>query len=363
MNIEAIQVAAYTVPTDSPESDGTLCWEATTLVLVQAQSSGAVGLGYTYADTGTARMIHDRLAPALIGADAMDIPRAWEKMVALLRNLGCTGPGAMAVSAVDNALWDLKAKLCALPLVRLLGAVRDALPIYGSGGFTSYDEAQLQRQLAGWVEQGIARVKMKVGRDPARDFQRVRAAREAIGPGPELYVDANSAYSRKQALDCMQRFAGEYGVCWMEQPLVPEDRAGMRWLRERGPGGMEVADGEYGYRTSDFREMLEAGAVDVLMADATRCCGISGLLKVGALCEAWQIPLSLHCAPLQHLHAGCALAAVRHGEYFHDHVRIERLFFEGMQEPRAGALAPNLSLPGIGVAFRPEAAEPFRQPF
>ncbi len=363
MNIEKLEVAVYTIPTDAPESDGTLEWRETTLVLVHAFSSGVAGMGYTYADTGTAWIIREHLAPVVMGLNPMNIPEAWVKMVACQRNLGFTGAGAMAVSAVDSALWDLKAKLLSLPLVKLLGACRASLPVYGSGGFTSYDDAQLRNQLAGWAEGGITRFKIKVGREPSRDPHRVEVARATIGGEAELFVDANSAYSRKQALCNMERFARDYNVSWMEQPLLPEDREGMRWLRERAPAGMEIADGEYGCRLADFREMIGAGAVDVVMADATRCGGISGFLKVGALCEACQLPLSSHCAPLMHLHPGCALPAVRHAEYFHDHARIERMLFPGFPEPRDGALEPNLSEPGLGVAFNPEAAEPYFRPF
>lgn len=363
MKIEEIQVAAYTVPTDFPESDGTFSWDKTTLVLVQARSDGATGIGYTYADTATARLIHDSLVPIVTGMNPMDIPAAWAKMISSVRNVGCTGPAAMAISAVDNALWDLKAKLCSLPLVTLLGSCRESIAVYGSGGFTSYDDERLSKQFSGWVAEGIHRVKMKVGRHPDSDLQRVRSAREAIGGSVELFVDANSAYSRKQALYFMSCFSEEYDVRWMEQPLAPSDHLGMRWLRERGPARMEIADGEYGYELAYYRQMLEAGTVDVVMADATRCCGISGLLKIGALCEAYRLPLSSHCAPLLHLHPCCALPAVRHAEYFHDHVRIERLLFDGMPELVNGGLAPDLSALGLGITFRSQAAEPFRQPF
>jgi L-alanine-DL-glutamate epimerase-like enolase superfamily enzyme len=363
MKIEEINVTAYTVPTDFPESDGTLCWGQTTLVLVQARSGDTIGLGYTYADLATAKIVRDSLAPVVVGLDAMSIPKAWQKMRAILRNQGCQGAGAMAVSAVDNALWDLKARLCGLSLVELLGACRKSLPIYGSGGFTSYTDDQLRKQFEQWRDEGITRFKMKVGREPERDRHRVRVARETIGPEAELFVDANSAYGRKQALDAMECFSLECDVRWMEQPLPPADRAGMRWLRERGPASMEIADGEYGYDPAYFREMIEAEAVDVVMADATRCCGISGLLKIAALCEAAQLPLSTHCAPLLHLHPGCALPPLRHAEYFHDHIRIERLFFQGFPKVTDSALAPDLSAPGIGVSFNSEIAERFRQNF
>ena len=140
------------------------------------------------------------LAGVVQGRDAMDVPGAWSAMAAAIRNLGRPGIASMAISAVDAALWDLKARLLELPLVTLLGAARDAGAVYGSGGFTSYSIEQLHEQLGGWVAAGITRVKMKIGRHPADDLRRVRAAREAIGPRRELFVDANGAYSRKQAL-------------------------------------------------------------------------------------------------------------------------------------------------------------------
>jgi L-alanine-DL-glutamate epimerase-like enolase superfamily enzyme len=363
MRIDEILVSAYTVPTDAPESDGTLAWDATTMVLVEARAGEVTGLGYTYADIGTAVLIRETLAKVVTGLDPMSIPSAWAAMVRQVRNLGRPGMSAMGISGVDNALWDLKSKLLNVPLLTLLGAARSELPIYGSGGFTSYSGKQLERQFGGWVEQGISRVKMKVGREPDQDLERVCIARKAIGSEPELFVDANSAYDRKQALYYMERFAGDFDVRWMEQPLPPEDRFGMRFLRERSPTRMDITDGEYGYELPYFREMIESDAVDVVMADATRCCGISGFLKVGALCESWRLPMSSHCAPLLHLHPGCALPSMRHAEYFHDHIRIERMFFDGVPQPLDGALRPDLSVPGFGVTFRRADAEPYRQKF
>lgn len=361
MKVDQISVAAYTVPTDAPESDGTLAWSQTTMVLVEARAGDVSGLGYTYADLGVALLIRDTLARVVTGLDAMNIPSAWEGMVREVRNLGRPGISAMAISAVDNALWDLKAKLLNVPLIGLLGAVRSELPIYGSGGFTSYSDEQLQRQLVFWIEQGIPRVKMKVGREPEKDLHRVSMARKAIGPQAELFTDANSAYNRKQALYYIQRFAGDFDVRWMEQPLPPEDLAGMRLLCERSPARLEIADGEYGYQAAYFRTMIEAQAVDVVMVDATRCGGVSGFLKVGALCESYRIPTSSHCAPALHLHPGCALPSMRHAEYFHDHVRIERMFFDGVIEPVDGALRPDLGSPGFGLVFRRGDGERFRQ--
>lgn len=198
--IERIDVSAYKIPTDAPEADGTYAWTSTTLVVVEAAAGDTRGLGYTYADTATAHLIKDMLAGVVQGRNAMDVPGCWQAMVHAIRNLGRPGIASMAISAVDVALWDLKARLLDVALVTLLGAVRDAVPVYGSGGFTSYSIDRLQAQLGGWVEQGISRVKMKIGAHPADDLGRVRAARTAIGPDAALYVDANGAYSRKQAL-------------------------------------------------------------------------------------------------------------------------------------------------------------------
>jgi L-alanine-DL-glutamate epimerase-like enolase superfamily enzyme len=355
--VDAVRVGAFRIPTDAAESDGTLEWSATTLVVVELGAGGETGCGYTYADAGVARVITDHLTPLLQGADAMGIEALWRRMFAHLRNLGRPGASAMAVSAVDVGLWDLKARLLDVPLAQLLGQIRRHLPVYGSGGFTSYDDAQLGRQFSGWAEAGISRFKMKVGREPRRDLERVRLARAVIGDDAELFVDANSAYTCREALEFGARFVEECDVRWLEQPLAPEDFAGLRYLRRRVPAQLEIADGEYGYDLDYFRRLLDADAVDVVMADATRCGGITGFLKVATLCETWVRPLSSHCAPALHVAPGCAVAAMRHAEYFHDHARIEAALFDGAPTVEAGALRPDLERPGLGLEFKWKEAE------
>ncbi|MGH7718480.1 MAG: enolase C-terminal domain-like protein [Gemmatimonadaceae bacterium] len=349
--VERVDVSAYAVPTDGPESDGTFEWHSTTLVVVEVSAGGARGLGYTYADTATARLIADTLAGVVAGHDAMAVPGAWAAMRHAIRNLGRPGIASMAIAAVDAALWDVKGRLLDLPLVALLGAVRASVPVYGSGGFTSYSTARLREQLESWVASGIVRVKMKVGRDAAADRGRVRVARDAIGRDAELFVDANGAYSRKQALAQADVFA-DCGVGWFEEPVSSDDLDGLRLLRDRAPAGMDIAAGEYGYDLFYFRRMLAADAVDVLQADATRCAGITEFLRVGALCEAFAIPLSAHTAPSLHAHPCCALAAARHVEYFHDHARIEHMLFDGALTPVDGALHLDLTRPGLGIDFK-----------
>lgn len=350
-SIDRVEVGAYRVPTATPEADGTYEWDHTTLVVVEAFAGDKTGLGYTYADLSAAWIIRDKLSCVVTGRDAMNVRGVWDDLCRSVRNFGRSGISAMAISAVDAALWDLKARLLDLPLVSLLGGVHDSLPVYGSGGFTNYSVEQLQDQLGGWSDAGMTRVKMKVGRDARADARRVSAARAAIGAMCELFVDANGAYTRKQALAQALEF-DRSSVTWFEEPVSSDDLDGLRLLRERAPVSMEIAAGEYGYHVDDFRRMLEAGCVDILQADATRCRGITGFLQAGALCDAFHIPMSSHCAPALHLHPACAVSGMRHIEFFFDHARIERLLFDGMQEPVNGALHPDLSRPGHGLLFK-----------
>ncbi len=353
--VTSIRVSSHTIPTDLPESDGTLEWNRTTLVLVEVDAGGRTGIGYTYASESAANVVHTLLAPALHGKDAMSPPARYMEMWRQVRNLGRAGVCATAISAVDCALWDLKARLMELPLVSLLGQMRESVPVYGSGGFTSYSDEQLASQLGSWVEQGISQVKMKIGRSMARDHERLRVARSAIGSGTELYVDANGAYSARQAVAQAETF-GTFDVRWFEEPVSSDDLEGLRFVREHTPASMEIAAGEYGYDIFYFRRMLQAGAVDVQQADITRCGGVTGLLQVAALCQAHNTPLSFHTAPALHAHVACAVPMAKNVEYFHDHARIEDMLFDGLPALINGELRPDLSRPGLGLELKRTAS-------
>jgi L-alanine-DL-glutamate epimerase-like enolase superfamily enzyme len=355
-----LHAAAYRIPTDGPEADGTFSWEATTLVVVRIEADdGQSGLGYTYADASVTSLIQGLLKKAIAHRNSFDIPGCWLEMQRSVRNLGRSGLAACAISAIDAALWDLKAHALNLPLAALIGRCRDRVPIYGSGGFTSYSNEQLRDQLAGWVERdGCRFVKMKVGSEPDKDPDRVTAAKDAIGEH-ELFVDANGAFAVKQALSFAFACAAA-DIRWFEEPVSSDDLAGLRLMRERAPDRMEIAAGEYIYTCDDARRFLQADAVDVLQADATRCGGVTGFLQIGALCEAHRIDLSAHCAPAIHRHAACAMPRLRHLEWFHDHVRIEQMLFDGAPVARDGAIAPDLGRPGHGLAFKAKDAERYR---
>jgi L-alanine-DL-glutamate epimerase-like enolase superfamily enzyme len=356
VRLEAVDAVAYQVPTEVPESDGTLAWDSVTIVVVHAWAGDHWGLGYTYGDRSLAELVNGKLAGAVLGVPVLDVPVVWRNLHQEIRNLGRPGLCAEAISAVDVALWDLKARLLDLPLAALLGRARDACPVYGSGGFTSYTSQQLAAQLAGWVQAGIPRVKLKVGRDPDHDPDRVRTAREAIGPKAALFVDANGAYSRKQALELAEVFA-EQGVRWFEEPVSSDDLEGPRLLRDRAPAGMDIAAGEYAFDLFTVQRMLDAGAVDVIQPDATRCGGVTGFLKAATLAETKGVGVSAHCAPALHAHIACAAANLRHIEYFHDHVRIEHLLFDGVLEPRHGILSPDMTRPGLGLELKRAEAD------
>lgn len=359
--VTSVQAAAYTVPTDAPEADGTFNWDSTTMVLVQAAAGGTTGMGWTYAPAAAAGLVEGLLSPAVHGIDALDVPAAAAAMARAVRNPGSTGLASYAVSAVDCALWDLKARLLDLPLHKLLGAVRNHVAVYGSGGFTTYSEDQLRSQLEGWAQgQHIPRVKIKIGQDNGtnvpRDLERIRQARAAVGPGVELFVDANGAYTAKQAIRVMRAIAAE-NVTWFEEPVSSDHLAGLRVVRDAVDA--DVAAGEYGTGLPYFQRLCAADAIDCLQADVSRCGGITEWLRIAAVAAAHGLQVSGHCAP--HLSAAVAAATpnFRHLEWFHDHVRIENLFFDGTLDPDGGSLQLG-DRPGSGLTLRTVEADEYR---
>ncbi len=351
--VDAVEVSAYTVPTDAPEADGTTTWDSTTMVLVQVRAADVVGTGWTYAPAAAAAFAQELLNPVVHGSNALDVPGLSQAMIRAVRNSGRSGLASYAIAAVDVALWDLKARLLDLPLHRLLGATRTRVPVYGSGGFTAYDSTQLEHQLGGWVEQDIPRVKIKIGESwgtrTDRDLARMRQSRGLIGNDVELFVDANGGYTRKQAIRVM-RAAADLDVRWFEEPVSSDDLDGLREVRDAVDA--DVTAGEYGNDLYYFRRLCEAGAVDCLQADASRCGGITEWLRVAAVAASFGLEVSGHCAPHLHAHAAASIPNLRHLEWFHDHVRIESMFFDGTLDPRGGTVTPSDEAPGHGLTLR-----------
>jgi L-alanine-DL-glutamate epimerase-like enolase superfamily enzyme len=343
----SLDVSCLTIPTDAPESDGTLEWDSTTIVIVEARRGTVRGLGWTYAPEAAASVVEEKLAGVVRDRDPDDVAATWLECGKQLRNMGRPGIAWCALSAVDIALWDLRARLHDVSLVTLLPPVHDRVPIYGSGGFCSYPLEQLREQLGGWVAARIPRVKMKLGREPQHDPARLDAAREAIGDA-ELYVDANGAFTAKEAIRWADRYVREWDVRWLEEPVSSADFDGLRIVRENSR--LDVAAGEYAYVPADFRNLL--GCVDCLQADVTRCGGVTGMLHVNGLATAHGVDVSGHCAPQLTAHALCGVDRLRHLEYFHDHVRIESMLFDGVLEPVDGALVPDRSRAGHGLELK-----------
>ncbi|HVX70472.1 MAG TPA: enolase C-terminal domain-like protein [Mycobacteriales bacterium] len=355
--VESVTAASYEIPTDGPEADGTLSWDKTTAVTVVASAGGKKGLGWTYAAAAAADVVENLLAPAVVNRSAADPRGANSAMSKAVRNVGRPGIAATAISAVDVALWDLQAKLLDVPLYRLLGVEGNAVAVYGSGGFTTYDDRQTTDQVCDWLERcGVDAVKIKIGESwgtrPERDLSRVELVSRLVGDRGEIFVDANGAYSVGQAIRMGHRFA-EHGVTWFEEPVSSDDLAGLKAVR--GSVAADVAAGEYGYDLPYFARMLGAGAVDCLQIDVTRCGGVTEFLRAAAVAAANGFDVSGHCAP--HLHAAFvgAVPNLRHIEYFHDHVRIEEtLLFDGAVPARDGCLRP-AGRPGHGLTLRDDA--------
>lgn len=354
--VEDVAATAYEVPTDRPESDGTLEWDSTTIIVVEVSAGDLRGLGYTYGHPSIAALVGSKLTPLVVGMDALAPPRAWAAMQRELRNFGRQGLCAMAISAVDIALWDLRAKLLGVSLADSLGRHHEAIPAYGSGGFTSYSDTELAEQLSDWVERGCTRVKIKVGREPERDPGRIAAARDAVGGEVELMVDANGAFDRRAAARWAHAYA-ELDVSYFEEPVSSDDLDGLRWLRGAVPAGIEVAAGEYAWDLFELERL--AGCVDVLQADVTRCGGLTNLLRADGICRAHNLPFSAHCAPQVSAHLCCAMERAVHVEYFHDHERIESMLFEGVISLEDGLLRPDPARAGLGIELRRDEAEKF----
>ena len=356
--IKSVRAGAYTIPTSSPESDGTLEWDSTTLITVNITAGGKEGFGYTYASAASAKLIDNILQKSIIGSNAFDTPICYERMCATVRNLGRSGVAACAIAAVDNALWDLKAKLFDQPIIALLGAARNSVAVYGSGGFTSYGPKEIRRQIEGWRKQGIEKFKIKIGRNAQQDRQRIEAAIKTLPGGGKLFVDANGAYHARQAVE-MAEIMGANGITWFEEPVPSADEEGLRFVREHAPACMDIAAGEYGFELADFHSLLAHETIDVLQVDATRCLGVTGFLKAAALSEAYRRPLSSHCAPALHAPLVCHVKQGIHIEYFWDHARIENLLFEGIPKVLGGFITPQAENPGFGVIFKVRDAEQY----
>ncbi|GAL85946.1 mandelate racemase [Sporocytophaga myxococcoides] len=355
--VKHVHVSAYKIPTQTFEADGTLDWDHTILVYVEISGGGKTGIGYSYASYATAILIKEMLSERITGMNVFDIPSIGYQMIHAIRNQGRDGISSMAISAIDTALWDLKAKLLDISLVKLLGSLKEKVAVYGSGGFTNYSDQQLEDQVKLWQSFGMNKIKIKIGRNAIEDESRILKLQKYYGGKTEIFVDANGAYLKKEALYYSKRFA-ELGVVWFEEPVSSDDIDSLKYITEKVPPPINITAGEYGYNLFYFNRMLKERAVDILQIDASRCGGFSEMIKAINLAETYNIPVSTHCAPSLHLHVACATNII-HMEYFFDHYKIEKELFDGAITPVNGYLKPDYSRPGIGLELKKKDAEKF----
>jgi L-alanine-DL-glutamate epimerase-like enolase superfamily enzyme len=354
MKITGVTASVYRFPTPAPEADGTLQWDATTAVVVQVHAGELCGLGWTYSAAAAAALVREQLADAVTGRDSDDVTACLQSMRRGCRNLGTRGLVMQAISAVDIALWDLKARAHETSVAALLGSVRDEVPAYGSGGFTTMSDDELHQQVDQWRRLGFRSVKIKIGEAWGtrieRDLTRVTRLRRLAGANVRLMVDANGGYTRGQARR-VGHALDELGVSWFEEPVSSDDLEGLAVLRNALR--CDVTAGEYAADGYDAARLCPV--LDCLQLDATRCGGYTGFLHGAAVAAAHNLDVSAHCAPALHAPVAAAVANLRHIEYFVDHARLEPLLVEGVPSVHHGTLTPN-KVPGNGYTLRPDAA-------
>lgn len=356
--ISSLETAVYRFPTENPEADGTLSWDSTEAVVVLVRGGGHRGLGWTYSTAAAGPLIGDVFGPVITGRDAMDVVGSWLAMHRAARNLGTRGLVGQAMSAVDIALWDLKSRILGLPLCRLFGRVRDSVPVYGSGGFTSLDDAQLAEQVDLWQAAGCRAMKIKIGESWGQCLERDRARTKRLadlaGSGIDLMVDANGAYGRAQARR-MGAWLDHLGVVWFEEPVSSADLAGLTAVRDAV--ACDVAAGEYVTDLNEARELCPV--VDCLQLDVTRCGGYTGWVRAAAVAASHHLDVSAHCAPALHAPVVVATPNVRHVEWFYDHMRLEEQLVQGAPEIADGRFQLIDGSPGHGMGIA-VGAEQFR---
>jgi L-alanine-DL-glutamate epimerase-like enolase superfamily enzyme len=351
MLIEDIRADHYRIPLPVVLSDSTHgSIPAFELVTVRVRDAeGAEGVGYTYTvGTGGAAihaLVARDLAPRLLGREAERIEELWQAMWWALHYGGRGGAQVLAISAVDIALWDLRARRQRAPLWRVLGGFDPRVPCYAGGIDLDFTLEALLRQTDDNLERGFRAIKMKVGRPSlADDVARVRAMREHLGAEFPLMVDANMRWSVDDAIRAARALAPLVPV-WLEEPTVPDDVPGhARIVRE---GGLPIAAGENLRTLHEFRALITAGGVTYPEPDVTNCGGVTVFMKVCHLAEAFNLPVTSHGAHDVTVHL---LAAVPNRSYLEAHgFGLDRFIGEPLAIREGLAIAPDR--PGHGIEF------------
>lgn len=341
---------------DGKLADPTRKVEAVGYVVVDvATDQGLHGYGITYDEQGAEAIrefIKHVFEPRMKGRNPLDSAVLYEENFHLFRGVGRKGLAFCAYSAVDLALWDLKGKILGLPVYKLLGGGRNVVPVYASGGWSSYTVDELVGEATMAVSRGYNAVKIKVGveggRNPSEDLRRVKAVREAIGPGVKLMLDANNIWTSGTAV----RFANqvkEYDILFFEEPVPADDMPGLARFR-RGTD-VPLATGEHEYTRFGVRDLVVAGAVDVLQVDATKCGGYTETLRMNAIAQAWNITFAPHAMEHMHMHL---LAAAPNGAFLERLLMFEPVVEKTFVNPPApvNGMLRLPDGPGLGLEYK-----------
>jgi L-alanine-DL-glutamate epimerase-like enolase superfamily enzyme len=361
IKITDLTTSLLQIPSAQPLGDATATWNLLGGCFAHIRTNaGLEGLGWSGASSAIREVIEHNLKPIIVGSDPLEIERLWDRMFSSVRSIGRKGAALCAISAVDIALWDLKAKMLGLPLYKLLGPYTDSVPVYGSGGWTTLSDAELVNEMAGYVQRGFTHVKMKVGRNfgscEADDIRRLALVRKALGADVGIYVDANGGYRAKQAISIAKRFE-EYGVSLFEEPVIADDIEGLSVIAKSTT--IPIAAGENEYTKYGFKDLIARGGVDVVQPDVGRVGGVTEWLKVAHLAEAFNLPVAPHAMQLVHLHLACATPNLMKVEVIGVQEDYSRELFQEIPPHNGGMWAPFPDKPGLGVELRQDAVARF----
>ncbi len=314
---------------------------------------GASGFSYLSGPRAVRALIHDDISDALIGHDPFNIEALWQDMFWRVRGYGRKGLAFQAISGLDVALWDLKAKALDVPLYRLLGPAHESVPTYGSGGWTHFSIEELVAEQVGYVEAGFRRVKMKVGKDfgmdERGDMARLEAVRKAVGDDVEIYIDANNGYYAKQAIRMSKQFE-DYGAAWFEEPVLADDIQGLAAISRATT--IPVATGEHEYTKYGFKDLISQGGADIVQPDIGRVGGVTEWMKVAHLADAFNLPVAPHAYGVLHLHCAMATPNIKAVEITGPEMERWPVLFEDVPPVIDGQWKPFADRPGLGLAPR-----------
>lgn len=388
MQIVDVRTIPLSYRCDRPYMSAAGIQRARSVLLVQIETDeGLVGLGEVGGPLDTTKaVVEQQLKPLLLGEDPLLIERLWQKMFHRTRAIGRRGIMMYAISGIDIALWDIAGKVAKLPLFRLLGAYRDTVEAYASGGFyqEGKDAAALAREAGGYIAHGYRAMKMKVGRNPAfqtgtnlremladdavgvvsfdEDLARVEAVRKALGREAKLMVDANCVWSPALAIQ-IGKAMEPFDIYWLEEPVATDDIRGSAEVARALTtpiAGYETEGGLYG-----FRELITQGAVDVVQPDIARAGGFTECRRIASVAHAFNLPVAPHAfsSAINLVASMHLLASLPNGLLLEFDQNPNALRTDLLREPITVGREGSVKLPegpGLGVELNPEAVDRYR---